>query len=40
MLDRHQVDDIINNMIEDINYIKISIYQNRELNWQILIFLR
>ena len=28
MLERHQVDDIINNMLEDINYIKISIYQN------------
>lgn len=32
MLERHQIDDIINNMIDDINYIKISIYQNRELN--------
>ena len=32
MIDRHQVDAIINNMLEDINYIKISIYQNRELN--------
>lgn len=38
MLERHQVDDIINNMLEDINYIKISIYQNRELNWQMLFF--
>ncbi len=26
MLDRHHVDEVINSMLSDINYIKLSVY--------------
>lgn len=32
MLERHHIDNAINDMLDDINYIKMSVYQNRELN--------
>ena len=34
------IDEIINNMLSDINYIKMHVYQNKEINWQTCIFLR
>jgi hypothetical protein len=27
MLDRHHIEDVINNMLSDINYIKLNIYE-------------
>lgn len=29
MLDRHHIDSVINNMLDDINYIKLSVYRRR-----------
>ncbi len=31
-MERHHVDEIINNMLSDINYIKMHVYQNKEIN--------
>lgn len=31
MLERHHIDEEINNMLNDINYIKLSIYKNRRI---------
>ena len=30
MLERHHIEETINNMINDINYIKLSVYSNKK----------
>ncbi len=32
MLERHHIESTINNMLEDINYIKLSLYTNNKSN--------
>ena len=37
---RHHIDEIINNMLSDINYIKMGVYDKKDIDWQTVFFLR